>query len=193
MLPAPTLTREPSWHLPAALVASGQHGLTTAASCDVCCTNTKHCSAVGVAKLSERINLAPPPCNIHFFLPRRNGIQPQVFLVKGSAPGGRRQACGTKKERSAPQLRLSKVTSQVSRAFTTVSPRSAAQARARPPVLWSAGLEGSAWNLMLKMQRVFSRKTGQDPPREQLAEARRSQARSSSSRSSRVGSSEARL
>ena len=62
------------------------------------------------------------------------GVSPLQFLLflyetKLSPPT--RQTSENKKERSAPRWRLSRETNQVSRAFTTVLSRSAAQARAR--------------------------------------------------------------
>ena len=54
---------------------------------------------------------------------------PTSDLVQGSAPGKHCQTSENKKERSAPQWRLSRETNQVSRTFTTISPRLGPMAR----------------------------------------------------------------
>ena len=77
--------------------------------------------------------------------------------VQGGAPGELRQTSDSKKkkrERADPQRRLSTETNQVSRAFTAVSPRSAAQACASTRAV-GCGLEGSARRFKLRMLRVF--------------------------------------
>ena len=91
----------------------------------------------GVCLLQKRVD--ERDLLIAFFL-RRDEIESSHKCF-----GQRRHVCQAppdvreqKKERSAPQWRLGRETNQVSGAFTTVSPRSAARARARPPVLQAA-------------------------------------------------------
>ena len=154
----------PSNHPPKGICSSGACGW---ASKDVknalraqCTSNKMQVWVLSFATLicASVRNLIEKP-ELFFSVPMENwsnlALQGTTEAVQGGAPGEHRQTSDSnrkKKERNAPQWRLSGETNQVSRAFTTVSPRSAAQTRARAPVL-----EAVAW----KAVQVFSGKTGQ--------------------------------